>query len=328
MRSVVRSRALLADTRFLSLWLSQGLAQTAQNALLFTLLVIVLRITGSSVHTSLLILCFILPSIPWGSWSGVADRVDKTRCWSQRACCARGPALFFFFHQTSGASTRSVSGWPPRTLLQPAVVSMIPTIPRERLVPANSLYNFTLTASQLIGIVFIAPTLLKLVGADGLFVTTGLLFVAAAASATRVRGPIVPDNRAPATIGTIHTEFRESFRALTSDRYSVLALSQLIVSSTLVLLFAILIPRYMQDVIDVPADNAALVFAPTGIGRSLVPVRRGRAIRQEPHGGDQASGDRGVPALLALVRPIAEVWRRARTNSTRAGAEGFPCRRW
>ena len=38
-------------------------------------------------------------------------------------------------------------------------------VPRERLVQANSLYNFTLTASQLLGIVFIAPTILKSVGA-------------------------------------------------------------------------------------------------------------------------------------------------------------------
>ena len=45
-REVIRSRGLLADRRFRSLWLSQGLAQTAQNALLFTLLVVVFKITG------------------------------------------------------------------------------------------------------------------------------------------------------------------------------------------------------------------------------------------------------------------------------------------
>ncbi|HEY5640233.1 MAG TPA: hypothetical protein VIW01_09290 [Dehalococcoidia bacterium] len=61
MREVVRSRALLADRRFLSLWLSQGIAQTAQNALLFSLLVVVLNLTNSSIHTSILIFCFILP---------------------------------------------------------------------------------------------------------------------------------------------------------------------------------------------------------------------------------------------------------------------------
>ena len=43
----------------------------------------------------------------------------------------------------------------------PAVVSLIPTlVPRDRLVQANSLYNFTLIGSQLVGIVFLAPVLL------------------------------------------------------------------------------------------------------------------------------------------------------------------------
>jgi len=45
---IVDSRALLLQPRFATLWLTQGLAQTAQNAILFTLLVVVLQLTGSS----------------------------------------------------------------------------------------------------------------------------------------------------------------------------------------------------------------------------------------------------------------------------------------
>src|SRR3989304_1902589 len=66
--------------------------------------------------------------------------------------------------------------------------------------------------------------------------------------------------------GGIPEEFRKSWRALTSDVASALALGQLTMSSTLVLLFAILIPRYMQDILGVSADSAALIFAPTGVG--------------------------------------------------------------
>src|SRR3990172_1142560 len=57
-RDVVESRALLTEGGFGTLWLAQGLAQAARNALLFSLLVVVLNITGSSVHTSLLIFTF------------------------------------------------------------------------------------------------------------------------------------------------------------------------------------------------------------------------------------------------------------------------------
>ena len=111
----------------------------------------------------------------------------------------------------------------------------------------------------------------------------------------------------------------------------MLALSQLIMSSTLVLLFAILIPRYMKDVMDVPADSAALVFAPTGIG-ALVGLRflpwfarRGKN-RVVVIG---LAGIAGCLVLLALVNPIADVWETRRARSTRAGccASRF-CRRW
>src|SRR3972149_5051898 len=66
-----RERPLLADRRFAALWLVQGLSQTAYNALLFTLLVVVLDLTSSSTHMGLLILSFILPSILLGMAVGV-----------------------------------------------------------------------------------------------------------------------------------------------------------------------------------------------------------------------------------------------------------------
>jgi MFS family permease len=99
---------------------------------------------------------------------------------------------------------------------------------------------------------------------------------------------------------------------LASDRRSLLALAQLITSSTLVLLFAILIPRYMEDVIDVPADSAALVFAPTGIG-ALVGLRFIPWFARRGKNRVVVIGLGGLAAclvLLALVEPIATVWER------------------
>src|SRR5207245_10163611 len=69
----------------------------------------------------------------------------------------------------------------------PAVISRIPTlVSRDRLVPANSLYNFTLTAAQLVGIVFLAPAIIKTLGADGMFIIASVMFLSSAALASRL----------------------------------------------------------------------------------------------------------------------------------------------
>jgi len=318
MREVVRSRALLTDRRFPNLWLSQGIGQTAQNALLFSLLVVVLNITNSSIHTSILVFCFILPSIPLGFAVGVIlDRVNKEPVLVVTSLLrAAGAILFFFFHSDEwiiygisiGVATAGL-------FFSPAVVSLIPSVvPRDKLVSANSLYNFTLTGSQLVGIAFVAPILLKSVGADGMFLTAAAMFLIAALFAARVN--VWKDKQEPAepregtNFSAMPTEFRESWRALVSDKYSVLALGHLILGSSLVLLFAILIPRYMKDVLEVAADSAAFVFAPTGIG-ALVGLRFLPWFARFGKNRTVVIGLVGIAvclALLALVQPIENIW--------------------
>jgi MFS family permease len=319
-RDVIKSRSLLADRRFASLWLSQGLAQTAQNALLFTLLVVVFKITGESLTTSILVLCFILPSIPMGFVVGVVlDRTNKeTVLIITSLLRAAGCVLFLLFHNEVWAIYFIAVGHATAGLFfNPAVVSLVPTlVSRERLVSANSLYNFTLTGSQLVGIVFLAPVMLKTFGEDAIFIITACMFLASAALATRVRAPpeeLGPGVEQSAIFGGVMADFRESWRILFADRYSTVALLQLITSGTLVLLFSILIPRYMQDVIGVPPENAAFVFAPTGIG-ALVGLRflpwfskfgKNRVVIVG------LAGIAGCLVLLALVEPLAEITEQA-----------------
>ena len=319
-RDVIKSRGLLADTRFRSLWLSQGLSQTAQNALLFTLIVVVGNITGDTLTTSILVLCFILPSIPMGFIVGVVlDRTNKeTALVITSLLRALGCLLFLVFQNEVWAIYFIAVGHATASLFfNPAVVSLIPTlVSRERLVPANSLYNFTLTGSQLVGIVFLAPLMLKTFGEDAIFIVTACMFLASAALSTQVRAPREepkPLVAQGAVFGSVLSDFRESWRILFSDRYSTVALLQLITSGTLVLLFAILIPRYMQDVIGVPPENAAFVFAPTGIG-ALVGLRFLPWFAKFGKNRVVIVGLAGIAVslvLLALVEPLSEITERA-----------------
>jgi MFS family permease len=68
------------------------------------------------------------------------------------------------------------------------------------------------------------------------------------------------------------SEFATAMRTLRADTQSTLAMAHIALSSTLILLFAILVPRFMQAILKVNPDKAVTVFAPVAIG-ALVGLR-------------------------------------------------------
>ncbi len=313
---VVEARSLLLQPRFGTLWLTQGLAQVAQNAILFTLLVLVLQLTGSSAASSVLVLAFILPSIFIGVFVGVLlDRWRKGTVLVITNLVRAGACVLYLFFNDDVLAIYAISlvFSTSGLFFNPAVVSLIPSVVRrERLVSANSLYNFTLTGSQLAGMVFLAPVILKLADERAMFVAAGGLFTVAAGLAvwldTLRSGQEMELPRGP-LFGGIPEEFRKGWRALSSDPASALAMAQLTMSSTLVLLFAILIPRYMEDILNISPDNAALMFAPTGVG-ALVGLRFIPWFSRRGKNRVVVMGLVGVAvslALLATVRGLAEI---------------------
>jgi len=313
---VVEARALLLQPRFGTLWLTQGLAQVAQNAILFTLLVLVLKLTGSSAASSVLVLAFILPSIFIGVFVGVLlDRWRKGTVLVITNLVRAGACVLYLFFNDDVLAIYAISlvFSTSGLFFNPAVVSLIPSVVRrERLVSANSLYNFTLTGSQLAGMVFLAPVILKLADERAMFVAAGGLFTVAAGLAVwleTLRSGQEMELPRGRLFGGIPEEFRKGWRALSSDHASALAMAQLTMSSTLVLLFAILIPRYMDEVLGVSPDNAAFLFAPTGVG-ALVGLRFIPWFSRRGKNRVVVMGLVGVAvslALLATVRGLAEI---------------------
>jgi MFS family permease len=151
-----------------------------------------------------------------------------------------------------------------------------------------------------------------------MFATAAVVFAAAgflAATITEV-AEVTPPAQGP-LFGTIPREFRESWRALRGDAASSLAMIQLIMASTLVLLFAVLIPRYMRDILNISADNAAFVFAPTGVG-AIVGLRfLPWATRRFGKNRVVILGLAGIAICLialALVQPLADLLQRTPLN--------------
>ena len=75
---------VLLNRPFRRLWAAQWLAQTSQNTINFVLIVLIERITGSSVQLGLTILAFTLPGVIFAALSGVI--IDR---WPKRSCSLR-----------------------------------------------------------------------------------------------------------------------------------------------------------------------------------------------------------------------------------------------
>jgi MFS family permease len=270
-----RRPGLFRNWRFIALFVAQGASQVAQSAILFTLLILVLRETDSTFNTSILVFAFITPSLVFGVAAGVlVDRWNKRSVLIYISLLRMASCLVYLLVSDDLVPllVNTVAFSTFSQFFTPAQVALIPSmVRREQLVSANGVFNFTLMVSQFAGLVFVAPTLLISLGAESVFVVCSLLYTLSALAAASL--PDIEQGRhfsVPIAelnlYGSIREEILRGWGLLRSDPVIGLATAQLTLSATLVLLFSILVPRFLRDVLELDPDKAVIVFAPTGIG--------------------------------------------------------------
>ena len=272
------SGSVLGNAGFLKLWMAQLVSQTAQNGLMFTLLILVTARTESSLIGSVLVLAFMLPAVVFSLFAGVM--VDR---WRKRTVLittnvlrvalmllflAFGDSVPVLILITLAFSSVSQFFGPAESATIPALVS------RKQLISANGLFQLTLTGSQMLGMVILSPVLLKLGGGTLFFAVGAVLYVLAAALVAwlprGIEPPLVVKQiNGLSLLRDIAHDVSGSFRVIRKDPLSLLALVQLTMSSSLSMLFGLLVPRFVLEVLDVAPDNAVFVFAPVGIGAVL-----------------------------------------------------------
>ncbi|HEX2518127.1 MAG TPA: MFS transporter, partial [Castellaniella sp.] len=265
--------------RFLGLFFAQGVSQMAQSAILFTLLILVLRDTDSTFNTSVLVFTFIIPSLLFGVAAGVlVDRWDKrnTIVYTSLLRMAACLGFLFVYEDLIALYAMTLAFSTVSQFFSPAVIALIPaTVRREQLIVANSVFNLTLMLSQFAGLVFLGPALLISFGADMVFAVTSVLYTLAA-----LIGLALPhgDHDEGVRLSTLQElglgssivkELERGWQLLRGDPIIGLATTQLVLSATLVMLFTILVPRFLRDVLELDPDKAVLVFAPVGVGAIL-----------------------------------------------------------
>ena len=272
--SMAGRSALLQDLGFRHYWISRALSATAYNAMLYGALILVVRETGSSISTSLLILALIIPSATLASVSGVVtDRLPRglilfighaLRALLAVAFVASGGSVWVIYGIALGFGIVGQFSGPVESALLPHIVE------RERLTAANSMFNLGGAVGQAVGVLILAPLFLKTVGADSLFTVIAMLYVVAAALLLTVPHlgfrelSEAQRHSSHTSFRGVRAEFAEGWQTLRRDRTAYMGMILLVLGSTSLLVTASLAPRFADQVLGISTENAVYVFAPVG----------------------------------------------------------------
>ncbi len=321
-----KPRPVLTNRSFLFLWLAQLISQSAQNAILFTLLVLVTDLTEGSTFTSLLVLSFVVPSVVFGVFSGViVDVWSKRRLLMYTNVARMMLAICFLFARDHVSLLILISiffATASQLFGTTDAVTVPSVVKRDQLIAANSMFSMAVTGSQLAGMIFLAPIVLPAFGSDGpvvLFTIATVMFaisVVCAALMPPIPGDDAAHDRGLPSLRELRDsagDYTSTLRTLAKDPVATLAWIHYATGSSLVLVFAVLVPRYMQAILKVAPDKAVTIFAPVGIGAII-------GLRALPFIANRFGKNRTViiglcglslcVLLLGFVEPIAHLLKR------------------
>ena len=277
-RAVIRRRflldqwvQLLEDDSFRRYWLMRLASHGANNALLYSLLVFVIRQSDTAIATGGLLLTLIVPSAMLGAIAGVAvDRMPRGLIMfvANVLKALLVFALVSVQESLPGIYAVSLGLGLVTQFAVPAEAAVVPHIVRTRsLVAANSFINLGTLASQVLGMMILAPIFLKTGSADVLLFIIVVLFAISAVLIT-----VIPQFHFASTedarglsLRGVRREFAESWLFLSRDSTAFLALILLVVASISTLIIATMLPKFSLQVLQIEPENIVFVLAPAGI---------------------------------------------------------------
>lgn len=158
--------------------------------------------------------------------------------------------------------------WSIHQVYSPAESAMLgELVAPARLASATSLFNLALLLAQLFGLVLLAPLMLKFAEPEALFGICSLLFGAAALTVLRIGK--LPD-REHVSHGSPKEEIpgvlRAGWKMIARDRHAYDALVDSVLLGIGLSVLVVIVPQYLEQVLDTSANNTVFVFAPAALG--------------------------------------------------------------
>jgi MFS family permease len=273
---VSRMPTLLSQDTYRYFWISRLLTQTAQGALMYALLIILVDATDASFYNSVFVICAILPSLAFGLPAGIAVDALPRRPFMIVLNVLRFVFAVSLIRQEAsivGIFAAALGVWTIHQFYAPAEASLMATlVPRHRYTSAQALSNLALTLSQLFGLVILAPLLLKTVGPPTLFALCALLFMVGALVLTLLVEP--NEQTARARVPRKRTSgLRESLLSGWHASRHDHVIYEVMIDDILVGIggsaLVVITPLYLKGVLNTGAENTVFVFAPAALGLVL-----------------------------------------------------------
>lgn len=276
---------------------AQFVALAATYAIYFALMALVEEKTHSSAQMGLMIFSSTIPGFLFGMLAGVVvDRHDRRHVLVVSNLLRMLVALGFAAaaHWLSSPLPLLVAVYASNFFLSAiaqfttsAEGSLIPhTVPQERLLAANSVFQVATLGAQGAGMVLLAPPLLRLGGAPAAGIAAMPFFALAAWTCARLPAWLGGRNgeQPPRTWASLQNDLRAGWRFVASDASVRQAIACLVLISALSLVLTTLIPGLAARTWGVPVEYVAYLAIPGGFGFGLgvwLVGRRGHLLNKK-----------------------------------------------
>jgi hypothetical protein len=273
-RSVAGSSAVFQGEAFRKLWLGRVLSHTATNAVLFALLVRAVGDSeGSSIKSALFITAYILPTATLGTISGVfVDRLPKNIVLAAVNVSRLGLMLLLLMGDANLWTVYGVALLLAVTSQfgSPAESATLPRVVRsDQLTSATSANQLAGLIAQVAGLTVLAPIFLNTTGPGPLYFIAAVLFGAAAAVFITMPDYGEHDLDLERTIDSVREvrkQFAQAWDTLNRDVSAYMSVIIAVLAATASLVAVTLMPKFMQDTLDIEVQNSIYLLLPAALG--------------------------------------------------------------
>lgn len=270
---LVQWSELLENDAFRRFFLMRMASTGAINALTYAILVFTVRHSSSALATGGLIMTVLVPSAMLGAFAGVAvDRLPRglilflsngLRALLMFALLGAKDALAPLYLIALGFGVIAQFAVPAEGAVLPHIVR------QDRYTAANSFLSLGSLVTQVLGMLIIAPVLLKTTNGDPLLFLLMGLFAFSAAIITVIpqfHFTFAAEHPHPISIAAARRQFAEGWMTLARDQVAYMSLVLSVVASVSTLVIATLLPKYSAHVLHIAPENIVFVLAPIAIG--------------------------------------------------------------